>query len=183
MALALPARTKRLVLRRFEPQDADIFFGYRNDPAVARLQSWDGITRSAALQFVRVHGAVQAAAPGEWFQIALALAHSNQLVGDVGVWISKDGRTAELGFTLARAHQKSGYAAEGVRCVVGLLFGEPAMGCVMAVTDARNLSACKLLHRSGFQNTATAHRLFKGAQCAEHTFEIMRAVWHRLPAG
>lgn len=77
MALALPARTKRLVLRRFEPQDADIFFCYRNDPAVARLQSWDGITRSAALQFVRVHGAVQAAAPGEWFQIALALAHSN----------------------------------------------------------------------------------------------------------
>lgn len=57
------------------------------------------------------------------------------------------------------------------------------MGCVIAVTDARNLSACKLLHRLGFQNTVTAHRLFKGAQCAEHTFEIMRAVWHRLPAG
>ena len=182
MALLLPTCTKRLRLWRFEPQDADIFFGYRNDPAVARLQSWDGIARTAALQFVRVQGADQAAAPGEWFQIALALAHSNQLVGDVGICISKDGGTAELGFTLARAHQKFGYAAEGVRCAVDLLFRESAMGCVMAVTDTRNLSACKLLDRLGFQNTATAHRLFKGAQCSEHTFEITRAVWHSLPA-
>ena len=57
MVLALPARTKRLVLRRFEPQDAEIFFSYRNDPAVARLQSWDGIPRTATMQFVRVQGA------------------------------------------------------------------------------------------------------------------------------
>lgn len=180
--MALPARTKRLVLRRFEPQDVEIFFSYRNDPAVARLQSWDGIARSAALEFVRLQGAGQAAVPGEWFQIALALAHSNQLVGDVGVCIGKDGRAAELGFTLARAHQKFGYAAEGVRCVVNLLFAVPAIGCVMAVTDARNLSARKLLDRLGFQHTATAHRLFKGAQCAEDTFEIERAVWTGLPA-
>ena len=86
MVLALPACTKRLVLRRFEPQDVEMFFGYRNDPAVARFQSWDGIARSAALHFVRGQGAGQAAARGEWFQIALALAHSNQQVGDVGVF-------------------------------------------------------------------------------------------------
>ena len=182
MALALPARTKRLVLRRFEPQDAEIFFSYRNDPAVARLQSWDGIARSAALQFVRLQSAVQAAVNGEWFQIALALAHSNQLVGDVGVCIGKDGRAAELGFTLARAHQKFGYAAEGVRCAVDLLFAEPAIGCVTAVTDARNLSARKLLDRLGFLHTATSNRWFKGAQCAEHTFEIKRAAWRGLAA-
>ena len=182
MVLALPARTKRLVLRRFEPQDVEIFFGYRNDPAVARFQSWDGIARSAALHFVRGQGADNAAAPGEWFQIALALAHSNQLVGDVGVCIGKDGRAAELGFTLARAHQKFGYAAEGVRCVAELLFAVPAIGCVTAVIDARNLSARKLLDRLGFQHTATAQRLFKGTQCAEYTFEILRAAWRGVPA-
>ena len=182
MVLALPARTKRLVLRRFEPQDVEIFFGYRNDPAVARLQSWDGISRTAALQFVRVQGAVQAAAPSEWFQIALALTHSNQLEGDVGVCIGKDGRAAELGFTLARAHQKSGYAAEGVRCMVEILFGVPAIGRVTAVTDARNLSARKLPDRLEFQNTATTYRLFKGEQCAEYTFEIKRAEWCGLAA-
>jgi RimJ/RimL family protein N-acetyltransferase len=128
-----------------------------------------------------MQSAVQAAVPGEWFQIALALAHSNQLVGDVGVCIGKDGRAAELGFTLARAHQKFGYAAEGVRCAVDLLFAEPAIGCVTAVTDARNLSARKLLDRLGFLHTATSNRLFKGAQCAEHTFEIKRAAWRVLP--
>ena len=80
------------------------------------------------------------------------------------------------------AHQKSGYAAEGVRCTVDLLFGVPAIGRVLAVTDARNLSARKLLDRLGFQNTATTHRLFKGAQCAEHTFEIKRAEWRGLAA-
>ena len=182
MVLALPARTKRLVLRRFEPQEAEIFFGYCNDPAVARLQSWNGISRTAALQCVRVQGASQAAAPGEWFQIALALAHSNQLVGDVGVCIGKDGRAAELGITLARSHQKSGYAAEGVRCTVDLLFGVPAIGRVLAVTDARNLSARKLPDRLEFQNTATTYRLFKGEQCAEYTFEIKRAEWCGLAA-
>jgi RimJ/RimL family protein N-acetyltransferase len=61
------------------------------------------------------------------------------------------------------------------------LFAEPAIGCVTAVTDARNLSARKLLDRLGFQHTATSNRLFKGAQRAENTFEIKRAAWRVLP--
>ena len=33
--------TKRLVLRRFRPQDLDSFVAYRSDPEIARYQNWE----------------------------------------------------------------------------------------------------------------------------------------------
>ena len=46
----LPLLTDRLVIRPYEPQDAVVFAAIRNDPDVARYQSWSvpfPITRAA----------------------------------------------------------------------------------------------------------------------------------------
>jgi RimJ/RimL family protein N-acetyltransferase len=45
--------TARLQLRRFAEADLPAFNTYRNDPDVARYQSWEGISEAEAVAFVR----------------------------------------------------------------------------------------------------------------------------------
>ena len=47
--------TARLRLRRFAEADLPAFIAYRNDPDVARYQSWEGISEAEAVAFVREH--------------------------------------------------------------------------------------------------------------------------------
>jgi RimJ/RimL family protein N-acetyltransferase len=99
--------TERLVLRRFRPEDLDAFVAYRSDPEVARYQSWEAPYRpSQARQFLHELAAVHPDTPGEWFQFAVALRHTDRLIGDCGTHVgAEDPRQAEIGFTLAPPHQ------------------------------------------------------------------------------
>lgn len=61
--------TGRLVLRRFQESDLGAFLAYRNDPEVARYQSWTSCSREEAEAILAGHEAP--GTPGEWTQIAL----------------------------------------------------------------------------------------------------------------
>lgn len=143
--------TPRLILRRFRDSDAEIFATYRSDPAVARYQSWDTpFPVDAARAFVREAAAADPAAPG-WFQYAIELRSDGSLVGDVGVNLHENRMQAEIGFTLAVAHQGHGYAAEAVGRVLTELFTVAGLVRVSAECDARNDRSARLLERLGFR--------------------------------
>jgi RimJ/RimL family protein N-acetyltransferase len=97
--------TERLVLRRFRPEDLDAFVAYRSDPETARYQSWEAPYRPRqARQFLQELQAIHPDTPGEWFQFAVALRHTDRLIGDCGAHVcAEDARQAEIGFTLAPA--------------------------------------------------------------------------------
>ena len=175
MALHLPVSTERLLLRRLAASDLDAFHAYRNDPEIARYQSWDGMTRRAAASFLRGQAKVRLGVPGRWCQVGIDL--SGELIGDVGICLRKDERSAEIGFTLARAVQGRGYALEAVAAVIGMLLGVsgmPTIERIEAVTDARNLASIRLLRRLGFTLERTADNVFKGEGCQEHVFGFFR---------
>jgi RimJ/RimL family protein N-acetyltransferase len=174
MTLLLPVTTKRLLLRRLAVSDLDAFHAYRNDPEIARYQSWNGITRRAAAAFLRGQARARLGVPGRWCQVGIDL--TGELIGDVGVCIRKDERSAEVGFSLARAHQGRGYAWEAMVEVVGMLHlpGVSGVERIEAVTDARNLSAIRLLRRLGFTLERTVDNVFKGEGCQEHVFGFFR---------
>jgi RimJ/RimL family protein N-acetyltransferase len=46
--------SERLILRRFEDSDLELFVAYRNDPEVARYQSWDSFDEREASSPLRV---------------------------------------------------------------------------------------------------------------------------------
>src|SRR5215207_2695653 len=104
--------TERLVLRRFRPEDLDAFVAYRSDPEVARYQDWEAPYQlSQARQFLHELQAVHPDMPGEWFQFAVTLRHTDRLIGDCAAHVkAEDPRQAEIGFTLAPEHQGYGYA-------------------------------------------------------------------------
>jgi aminoglycoside 6'-N-acetyltransferase len=141
--------TERLVLRRFRDDDAAALAAYRSVPEVARYQSWDApYSLEQAIEAVRSYGAGDPEQPG-WFQYAIDL--DGVLIGDIGLNLNENLRQAELGFTLAPAHQGQGYASEAVGALLDHLFTERNLHRVSAECDARNVASARLLERLGFQ--------------------------------
>src|SRR5438445_5466303 len=75
----LPGR--RVVVRRFRPQDVAEFVAYRSDAEVARYQSWDApYPPEQGERFVAQMMTAHPDTPGEWFQFAVALRATGQLI-------------------------------------------------------------------------------------------------------
>jgi RimJ/RimL family protein N-acetyltransferase len=172
--LSLPIATAGLVLRPFRDADLDALIAYRNDPEVARYQEWEGISRDGGLALVRAHTQDCLGIPGQWQQIAITLAPGGELIGDIGLFVRADGRSAELGFTLARSYQGRGFAREALAGLIAALFERAELERLEAVTDARNAAAMALLERLGFTIGSTADAAFKGGMCREHSYILNR---------
>jgi RimJ/RimL family protein N-acetyltransferase len=180
--MTLPISTERLRLRSLRQTDLAEFLAYRTDPAVARFQSWDDTSPSAAADFLRAQVRPSFSTRGTWQQIAIALAGDDRLIGDIGFFIREDGRSAELGITVATQHQGLGLAREALTGLIEALFTSVTLDHLDAVVDARNVRATRLLARLGFQLKSSAEVLFKGAVGIEHTSTLPRATWTASPA-
>jgi RimJ/RimL family protein N-acetyltransferase len=142
--------TERLVLRRFRASDAPVLAEYRSDPEVARYQSWE-----APFSLLRAETAVAgfiASDPDRagWFQYAVERADDKKLIGDVAVHLHDNLKQAEIGFTLATAYQKRGFATEAVGAVLARLFRVQGLHKVAGECDARNAASAGLFERLGF---------------------------------
>ncbi|NER82456.1 MAG: GNAT family N-acetyltransferase [Leptolyngbya sp. SIO1D8] len=179
----LPHTTERLVLRRFVPADLDAFLAYRQDPEVARYQSWSSLSRDAAIALITEMHTATMGVPGQWFQIAIVHRVSNRLVGDIGLQLaSETPALVEIGFTLARAEQHKGYAGEAVQAVMSWLFEVENQTKVVAIVDQRNQPSINLLQRLGMTLVRSDKVTFKGELCIEQTFELSQENWLRHPA-
>ena len=177
----LPLETDRLTLRHFRDSDVAAFFAYRNDPEVARWQSWEGITLEAAEEFAQAFSTGGPAPAGEWFQIAVALRSTGGLVGDCALKLATEPGAAEIGFTFAREHQGKGYALEAVRRLVGHLFEAMDLDRVVAETDAENARSWQLLERLGMRREGTGTAWFKGRLSEEYRYSVSRDSWSQTP--
>jgi RimJ/RimL family protein N-acetyltransferase len=74
--------SERLSIRRFKDTDLAPFMAYRNDPEVARYQSWDSCEEREAGAFIREVKSAQPGVPGEWFQFAIESKEMGDIVGD-----------------------------------------------------------------------------------------------------
>ena len=171
----LPRVMGRVVLRRLALADLRRFQAYRHDPDVGRYQGWEPQPDHEATQFIEAMSRVDLFPRGAWFQLGIADASTNELIGDVGVCVDADARRAEVGFTIARAAQGRGLGTEAVRGLIQFIFEQTAVAEVVAVTDQRNIPAARLLERIGMRNMETLHTSFRGEPCIEHVWTISRA--------
>jgi RimJ/RimL family protein N-acetyltransferase len=144
---------ERVVLRRFRPGDVTEFVAYRSSPAVARYQSWDApYPREEGERFVRAIAQDHPDTAGEWFQFAMALRATGQLIGDCAAMpLAGDPRQCEIGFTLAERYQGHGYATEAVRLLIGYLFTVRGKHRIIAYCDTRNAPSAAVLERLGMR--------------------------------
>jgi aminoglycoside 6'-N-acetyltransferase len=174
-------QSERLWLRRMERRHVPVLLAYRNDPEVARYQGWgNSFSAEQAEEMLTAQESLEPGTPGAWFQFMLEEKAGDALVGDCGLSVNADEpRQAEIGFTLARAHQGRGLAVEAVRRLLGYAFGELGLHRVVAITDPRNGAAAALLGRVGFRREAhfIQNAWYKGAWGDELLFAMLRSEW------
>src|SRR5262245_49930792 len=147
--------TARLQLRRFSEADLTTFIAYRNDPDVARYQSWDGISEAEAVAFVREQQSASAGGPGQGLQIAIERKDNGPMIGDCFCKVMEDDpRKAETGYTLAREAQGHGFATEAVAGLLTWAFPAFDLHRIIAIADVKNTASVAVLERLGLRREA-----------------------------
>ncbi len=169
----------RCKVRGFAERDLPEFARYRAVPEVARYQSWDSYTLEDAKRLHAGQLDVPFGKEGSWHQVAIAENRSDALLGDCALHFLEDGKQVEIGFTLAPEQQGRGLAQEAVRLLLDHVFGTMQKHRVIAVTDAENLSAQKLLMALGFRKEAhyIKNIFFKGKWGDECLFAMLSGEW------
>ena len=161
-------------LRRMHPRDHAAFQAYRSLPGLGRYQGWTPMSDAEALEFIdEVHRA-PLFTPGQWVQLAIAEPESDALVGDIGLYLSEDGASGEVGFTLHPAAQGRGVAGRAVHEAIQLLFAAAGITTVSGRTDERNLPSVRLLERIGFKFVESRQVVFRGEPCTERVYVLAR---------
>ncbi len=151
--------------------DSARFAAYRNDPEVARHQSWNlPFTESDALSLLSGQDDRDDVSPGRWTQFAIE--RDGELVGDVCAHLDDTGGVAEIGFTLARAHQGRGYASEAAQALARDLVHRIGVVRVRSELDPENIASQRVLESVGlrYEATMTKALLWRGKWADSMTY-------------
>jgi len=174
--------TERLILRNIDLQDIDTFLEYRNDPFVAKYQSWEPtLNRKQVSDFIKDLQKHKIGEPGKWNQIVWILRKNMVHIGDCALKVQEDNMQAEFGFTLSRNYQGKGYAYEATRALINYGFEKLNLHRIFSITDCKNSSAIKLLKNLGMRQEGhfIENIFFKGAWGDEYLFAILQKDWKR----
>jgi RimJ/RimL family protein N-acetyltransferase len=157
--------------------DFAAFVAYRNDPDIAKYQSWNSFDERDAKAFIREMGSARPDVPGEWFQFAIESKETGGLVGDCALKADEhEPYRAEIGFTLTREHQGRGFASEAVSRLLDYAFDTLGLHRVIAVADRRNAPSWSLLERVGMRREGHfRHNVwFKGGWADEYLYAVLK---------
>lgn len=169
-----------LVIRKFGLQDVHKFYQYRVNPDVSRFQSWENYTLQEAEAFISkqiLHAPDQ---PGTWFQYAIALNESDQLIGDCAIHtLADEPQIVEIGFTLAPEFQGKGYMHEALCALIDYVFGSLNKHKMIAFTDVRNTKSIQVLERLGMRREGHLLENYKckGFWIDEFQYAMLRSEW------
>ena len=172
---------QRVALRRFHPGDLATFVAYRSSEQVARFQSWDApYPPEEGERFIREIAKQHPDTAGEWFQFAVALRSTGQLIGDCAAMPQADDpRQCEIGFTISPEHQGRGYATEAVRLLLAYLFTARGKHRITAYCDSRNAASAALLERLAMRREGHLREstLVKGEWTDDLVYALLRDEW------
>jgi len=150
MAFA-PLVTKRLTLRAMTIDDAPALAERRSDPTTAEYQSWTvPYALERAQKLITEVIAKDGPRPGDWFQAAITLTGTGQTVGDVVAFLTENGHTAEIGYTLDIDARGNGYATEAAAAMIDHLVHVIGVHRIEASTHPENVASNRVLERLGF---------------------------------
>lgn len=86
---------------------------------------------------------------GKWWTGTVVLNTTDEVVGDVVVNLTWEGRSAEIGYTFDSRHWGQGYAVEAADALVSFLFSELGVSRVSGTLHPDNLASAMVLERVG----------------------------------
>jgi RimJ/RimL family protein N-acetyltransferase len=173
-------RLPRLRLREWREDDWPQAHEYASDPEVVRYMDWGPNIEEETRAFIR--GAVEArqASPRMHYDLAVALAGSDRVIGGCRLWIeSTEHRDASIGYSLARAHWGQGYASELARGLLAFGFETLGLHRIWAIVEPENAASARVLEKAGMQREGRLrdHRHAKGRWRDSLLYAILAPEW------
>jgi 8-oxo-dGTP diphosphatase len=170
-------RTSRLLLRPLEAADAASFHRLINDWEICRKLPDAPFPYPAALAGDWIAAADQDRAAGRAAQFAVVDAASGALIGCAGLRLSKDKKTADLGYWLGRAFWRQGFGLEVALRLTSWAFAALSVLKITATVAADNDGSVAVLSRAGFLPTGKGVQEFRcrpGAKLPVRHFALTR---------
>ena len=171
--------TERLTLRWFEAGDAAALFVIFSDPAVVRYWSsaqWEDVSLAQTM----IEETIAAYDSGEGIRLAVVLAASGELVGQVNLYhMFASNRRCEVGYAFARPFWGKGYAMEAMQAALDYAFGLLDLNRIEADIDPRNEASEKVLTRLGFGKEGYMRErwIVNGEVCDTAYYGLLKSDW------
>ncbi len=173
--------TSRLILRSLRMSDAKDIFEYSSDPEVARHVLWEAhqnIHQTKA--YIRyVLRQYRAGSPSSF---CIELKETGKVIGTIGfMWVSNENRSAEVGYSLSRAHWNKGYMTEAVAAVVDFGFRELHLNRIEAQYECDNPASGRVMEHIGMRHEGTLReRLYNKTRYVDvELYAILREEWYK----
>ncbi len=173
--------TARLLLRPLVAEDAAAFHRLINDWDICRRLPDAPFPYSASLAADWIAAAAADRAAGLAQQFGLEEQATGRLIGCAGLRLSRDGKSADLGYWLGRAHWGQGFGQEAAARLTNWAMAELPIGKVTATIAADNEASRAVLHRTGFKPAGEGMQIFQcrpGAKLPVLYFVLARETPH-----
>lgn len=152
--------TLRLILRRFEEQDAeDMFRNWAGDAEVCRYLSW-GPHASVDVSLKRILNWCEGYKRDNSYVWALEAKGKGSVIGSISVEIAYDrGESCEVGYCLSKEYWNRGVMTEALRAVLHYLFYEVGYRRIQAKHDVLNVASGRVMQKAGMQYERTEHKV------------------------
>lgn len=168
--------TERLVLREMDDGDFDALYAIFSDPETmahypapfgeAKVRDWIAWNKQnyADLGF------------GLW---AVVLKETGEVIGDCGVTMQRiDGRIRpEIGYHIAKRHQRKGYASEAARRCRDFIFENTPFGALYSYMKYTNVGSYSTAESIGLRKLGEYPDDVNGVTCF---YAITRSEWEKL---
>lgn len=152
-AVPIEVQTARLVLRQWRDEDRAPYAAMNQDPEVMRY--FPGLQGREASDKAIDTWSAEIAARG-WSNWAVALRDSGELIGFTGLTVPwreyEFTPCVEIGWRLARAHWKKGYATEAARAALRVGFERLRLEEIVSFTALVNAPSRAVMERIGMTN-------------------------------
>lgn len=151
----LKLETERLILRRYYPDDAVQCFAFLSNEQDAYMDC----CKAFSVMDEEYHERVMLFGQRET-QYMVTLKESGEIIGTVNVF-ADDSRAVdamEIGYSIAHAHQRKGYAFEALSALLDLLQSDLCLEMVTAGALPENVASENLLMKLGFHKEGLRHK-------------------------
>lgn len=154
--LTLPMfETERLVLRRFELDEAEDIRYLLDDPQVAGTGA--GVPLPFTLEDARkmIMHSHEAVLTGEAYHFAIENKYDDMLIGCINIEVTSAHNRGELAYWVGHYFWRHGYATEAAKRIVEFAFDDLKLNRVYGYCLARNVASARVLMKAGLEYEGT----------------------------
>ncbi len=153
-------QTDRLKLRPLEAADASDFHRLINDWDICRKLPDAPFPYPSGMAAEWIGAAAADRASGQAQQFAIVLQSSGKIIGCAGLRLTRNGKSAELGYWIGRKFWRQGFGLEAAARLTAWGLAELRIAAVTATVAEDNEASITVLRRAGFTQTGKGKQAF-----------------------